>query len=99
MTKYASKSKSKGEDRLIKVNIENEFLSWDSKKKSINKSNLELLTVKELRLGQNTKIFELHGKKEDLESRSFSIIYVKSGQYKSLNLGNWNLTDSLDMNF
>ena len=36
--------------------------------------------------GQNTKAFELHGKKPELEDRAFSIIYILKGEYKTLNL-------------
>lgn len=50
---------------------------------------MDLHSVKELRLGQSTKAFEVHGKKPELENRAFSIIYFSAshGNYKSLDLG------------
>ncbi|KAJ3138193.1 Phospholipase C [Physocladia obscura] len=61
-------------------------LIWDSKKKKKPKA-AHLHSIREIRLGQNTKAFELHGKFPDFEERAFSIIYTADdGKYKMLNL-------------
>jgi hypothetical protein len=44
-------------------------------------------SIKEIRLGQNTKAFEFHDKAE-YQDCAFSIVYVHKGNYKTLNLGN-----------
>jgi hypothetical protein len=38
-------------------------------------------------MGQNTTAFELHGKDPELEEKSFSVINMEDGKYKTLNLG------------
>ncbi|KAJ3079387.1 hypothetical protein HDU99_010965, partial [Rhizoclosmatium hyalinum] len=57
-------------------------VGWESKKRK--EANFH--AIREIRLGQNTKAFELHGKNPDVEERAFSIIYVAEGKYKMLNL-------------
>ncbi|KAI8808401.1 PLC-like phosphodiesterase [Cladochytrium replicatum] len=81
MTKLPTKASSRPEDRLIKVELFPPQISWESRKKKI-----DFHAIKEIRLGQNTKAFEFHGKLPDAEDRSFSIIYVADGEYKMLNL-------------
>jgi phosphatidylinositol phospholipase C delta len=41
--------------------------------------------IREIRRGQNTKAFELHGKDLSLESRSFSVVYFDDVKYGTLN--------------
>jgi hypothetical protein len=48
----------------------------------------DLRSIREIRLGQNTKAFEIHGKKPEIEERAFTLIYAAAGgTYKMLNLG------------
>ncbi|TPX46558.1 phosphoinositide phospholipase C [Synchytrium endobioticum] len=86
MIKYPSKGSSRPEERLIKVNLMPLQISWESKKKKTSLSTMELHAIKEIRLGQNTKAFEIHGKKPEYENRAFTIIYSVGGTYKMLNL-------------
>ncbi len=44
-------------------------------------------SIREIRLGQNTKAFDLHGRSAEFEGRAFSVIYRAEGDYKILNLG------------
>ncbi|KAJ3184613.1 1-phosphatidylinositol 4,5-bisphosphate phosphodiesterase delta-4 [Geranomyces variabilis] len=86
MIKYPSKSKSKPAERLIRVDLSSLQIFWESKKKKADLRYVDLHTIKEIRLGQNTKGFELHGRKPEQNDRSFSVIYVQAGEYKMLNL-------------
>ncbi|TPX62191.1 phosphoinositide phospholipase C [Powellomyces hirtus] len=86
MIKYPSKSKSKPAERLIRVDLSSMQIFWESKKKKSNHRSVDLHSIKEIRLGQNTKGFEIHGKRPDQADRSFSVIYVTAGEYKMLNL-------------
>ncbi|ORY43743.1 hypothetical protein BCR33DRAFT_738477 [Rhizoclosmatium globosum] len=63
-------------------------VGWESKngKKILKLNPANFHAIREIRLGQNTKAFELHGKNPDVEERAFSIIYVAEGKYKMLNL-------------
>ncbi|KAJ3187801.1 1-phosphatidylinositol 4,5-bisphosphate phosphodiesterase delta-4 [Gaertneriomyces sp. JEL0708] len=47
---------------------------------------VDLHAIREIRLGQNTKAFEIHGKRPEFEERAFTVVYVLAGQYKMLNL-------------
>lgn len=91
MTKIPNKSTSRPKDRFIKVDLEPLQISFESKKASKGISCLIIIvyfdSIKEIRLGQNTKAFEYHGKQE-FQDCAFSIIYVHKGKYKILNLGN-----------
>jgi phosphatidylinositol phospholipase C delta len=42
-------------------------------------------SIREIRRGQNTKAFELHGKESSLDARSFSITYFDDIKYGTLN--------------
>ncbi|KAI8909348.1 PLC-like phosphodiesterase [Powellomyces hirtus] len=86
MIKYPSKSKSRPAERLIRVDLSSMQIFWESKKKKSNHRSVDLHSIKEIRLGQNTKGFEIHGKRPDQADRSFSVIYVTAGDYKMLNL-------------
>ncbi|KAI9204112.1 PLC-like phosphodiesterase [Polychytrium aggregatum] len=87
MMKYPNKLKSKPEERMIKLDLMPLQISWESKKKKLQLSTVDLHSIREIRLGQNTKAFELRGKRPEFEERAFSIIYVApSGEYKMLNL-------------
>ncbi|KAJ3243758.1 1-phosphatidylinositol 4,5-bisphosphate phosphodiesterase delta-4 [Chytriomyces hyalinus] len=100
MVKYPNKASRRPEERIIRVlglapdaSIEQPLVSqtfvglgWESRKKKESLSTANLLAIREIRLGQNTKAFELHGKNPDVEERAFSIIYVANGKYKMLNL-------------
>ncbi|KAJ3161074.1 1-phosphatidylinositol 4,5-bisphosphate phosphodiesterase delta-4 [Geranomyces michiganensis] len=86
MIKYPSKSKSKPAERLIRVDLSSLQIFWESKKKRSDLRYVDLHTIKEIRLGQNTKGFEMHGRKPEQNDRSFSVIYVQAGEYKMLNL-------------
>ncbi|KAJ3144692.1 1-phosphatidylinositol 4,5-bisphosphate phosphodiesterase delta-4 [Geranomyces variabilis] len=86
MIKYPSKSKSKPAERLIRVDLSSLQIFWESKKKKADLRYVDLHTIKEIRLGQNTKGFEIHGRKPEQNDRSFSVIYVQAGEYKMLNL-------------
>lgn len=46
-------------------------------------------TILEIRLGQNTKAFEVQGKRPEYEERSFSIIYFNGTKYGMLDFGNY----------
>ncbi|KAJ3237638.1 1-phosphatidylinositol 4,5-bisphosphate phosphodiesterase delta-4 [Chytriomyces hyalinus] len=100
MVKYPNKASRRPEERIIRVlglaadaSLEQPLVSqtfvglgWESRKKKESLSTANLLSIREIRLGQNTKAFELHGKNPDVEERAFSIIYVANGKYKMLNL-------------
>lgn len=90
MTKIPNKSTSRPKDRFIKVDLEPLHISFESKNASKGILNLIIIvyfdSIKEIRLGQNTKAFEYHGKNE-FKDCAFSIIYVVKGKYKILNLG------------
>ncbi|TPX35466.1 phosphoinositide phospholipase C [Synchytrium microbalum] len=87
MIKYPSKTSSRPEERLIKVDLKPVLqISWESKKKKPSLSTMELHAIKEIRMGQNTRAFEIHGKKPEYENRAFTIIYSVGGTYKMLNL-------------
>ena len=90
MFKIPNKASSRPAERLIRLELMPLQLSWESKKKKNGLlSTLDLHWVKEIRLGQNTKAFDLHGRSSDFEDRAFSIIYTNTeGEYKVLNLGN-----------
>jgi Ca2+-binding EF-hand superfamily protein len=86
MLKIPNKSTSRPEERLIKLELLPLQISWESKRKKPVLSTLDFDTIKEIRLGQSTKAFQLHGIKPEYEDRAFSIIYSVSGEYKILNL-------------
>lgn len=85
MLKIPNKSSSRPKERVIKVDLMPLQLSWESKKKGLS-STLDFHSIREIRLGQNTKAFDLHGRSVDFEGRAFSIIYRAEGDYKILNL-------------
>ncbi|RKO82697.1 hypothetical protein BDK51DRAFT_48107 [Blyttiomyces helicus] len=87
MTKFPNKASSKPEERLIKVDLMPLQISWESRKKKANLSTVDFHSIREIRLGQNTKAFDVHGKQAENEERAFTIIYVAGGEYKMLNLG------------
>ncbi|KAJ3009121.1 UNVERIFIED_CONTAM: 1-phosphatidylinositol 4,5-bisphosphate phosphodiesterase delta-4 [Siphonaria sp. JEL0065] len=80
MLKYPNKASRRPEERTVRV--VGAGVGWDSKKRK----EANFLNIREIRLGQNTRAFELHGKTADVEERAFSIIYVAEGKYKMLNL-------------
>ncbi|KAJ1338906.1 hypothetical protein BSLG_006541 [Batrachochytrium salamandrivorans] len=84
MLKYPNKASSRPELRLIRVSAVPLHISWESKKKV--ESTVDFHSILEIRMGQNTKAFEIHGKQPDLDERAFSIIYMSKGRYKSLNV-------------
>ncbi|KAJ1559956.1 1-phosphatidylinositol 4,5-bisphosphate phosphodiesterase delta-4, partial [Cladochytrium tenue] len=87
MVKFPNKSSSRPEERLIRVNLHPLQMTWESKKKKSVLSTADFHAIKEIRLGQSTKAFDLHGKRVDAEERAFSVIYsTASGTYKMLNL-------------
>lgn len=87
MLKIPNKASSRPAERLIRLELLPLQISWESKKKKGLLSTLDLHWVKEIRLGQNTKAFDLHGRSSDLDDRAFSIIYTNAeGEYKVLNL-------------
>ncbi|KAI9105701.1 PLC-like phosphodiesterase [Phlyctochytrium arcticum] len=86
MLKYPSKASSRPAERLIRVDLSSLQIFWESKKKQKDLSSVDLHAIREIRLGQNTKAFELQGKRPEYEDRAFSVIYVASGDYKMLNL-------------
>jgi hypothetical protein len=90
MIKIPNKSSSRPKDRFIKVDLEPSRISFESKKGSkgifIFLIAVFFDSIKEIRLGQNTKAFEWHGKLE-YQDCAFSIVYVDKGNYKILNLG------------
>ncbi|KAJ3411615.1 Phospholipase C [Chytridiales sp. JEL 0842] len=88
MLKYPNKASSRPEERVIRVQLwPVNQVSWESKKKKAVLSTADLHSIREIRLGQNTKAFEIHGKQRTLEERAFTLIYVSpSGSYKFLNL-------------
>ncbi|KND00834.1 phosphatidylinositol phospholipase C [Spizellomyces punctatus DAOM BR117] len=86
MIKYPSKASSRPAERHIRVDLQSLQIFWESKKKKSHQSSVDLHAVREIRLGQNTKGFELHGKRPEYEDRAFTVIYVASGEYKMLNL-------------
>ncbi|KAI8836305.1 PLC-like phosphodiesterase [Chytriomyces cf. hyalinus JEL632] len=89
MVKYPNKASRRPEERIIRQPLVSQTfvgLGWESRKKKESLSTANLLSIREIRLGQNTKAFELHGKNPDVEERAFSIIYVANGKYKMLNL-------------
>ncbi|KAJ3394905.1 1-phosphatidylinositol 4,5-bisphosphate phosphodiesterase delta-4 [Entophlyctis sp. JEL0112] len=76
--KPASKKRKSGEHCGIVTLVQSDFLSLPP---------AQLRAVREIRLGQNTKAFELHGKRTEVEERAFSIIYTADdGSFKVLNL-------------
>ncbi|EGF83101.1 hypothetical protein BATDEDRAFT_85754 [Batrachochytrium dendrobatidis JAM81] len=77
MVKYPNKASSRPELRLIRVDSMPMRITWESKKKTEST---------EIRMGQNTKAFDIHGKHPDMDERAFSIIYMSKGKYKFLNL-------------
>ncbi|KAJ3294649.1 1-phosphatidylinositol 4,5-bisphosphate phosphodiesterase delta-4 [Borealophlyctis nickersoniae] len=85
MLKYPNKASSRPEERLIKVDLMPLQISWESKKKKSNLTTVDFHSIREIRLGQNTKAFDVHGKRGEGD-RAFSIIYVVGGRYKMLNL-------------
>ncbi|KAJ3033547.1 1-phosphatidylinositol 4,5-bisphosphate phosphodiesterase delta-4 [Rhizophlyctis rosea] len=85
MIKYPNKASSKPKEKFVKVDLMPLQISWESKKKK-SLCTVDLHSIREIRLGQNTKAFDAQGKRNDLENRSFSVIYVVDGEYKSLNL-------------
>ncbi|KAJ3193496.1 1-phosphatidylinositol 4,5-bisphosphate phosphodiesterase delta-4 [Irineochytrium annulatum] len=87
MLKYPNKASSKPEERVIRVDLLPLQMSWESKKKKSALSTADIQAIREIRLGQNTKAFEIHGKLSEADDRAFSIIYVAGGKYKMLNLG------------
>ncbi|KAI9017519.1 PLC-like phosphodiesterase [Gaertneriomyces semiglobifer] len=86
MIKYPCSASSKPAERLIKVDLNTLEISWESKKKKKPSTKVDLHAIREIRLGQNTKAFEIHGKRPEYEERSFTVVYVLAGQYKMLNL-------------
>ncbi|KAJ1559286.1 Phospholipase C, partial [Cladochytrium tenue] len=87
MVKLPNKSSSRPEERLIRVNLHPLQMTWESRKKKSVLSTADFHAIKEIRLGQSTKAFDLHGKRADAEERAFSVIYsTASGTYKMLNL-------------
>ncbi|KAJ3128772.1 1-phosphatidylinositol 4,5-bisphosphate phosphodiesterase delta-4 [Nowakowskiella sp. JEL0407] len=85
MIKYPNKPSSKPEERLIRVDLLPMIqMSWESKKKQ-GCTAVDFHLIKEIRLGQNTKAFDLY-RSPELEEKAFSVIYVNNGQYKMLNL-------------
>ncbi|KAI9356480.1 PLC-like phosphodiesterase [Zopfochytrium polystomum] len=87
MIKYPNKASSRPEERVIKVDLYPLQVTWESKKKKPARSSADFHSIREIRLGQNTKAFELHGKRSDIEERAFSVIYsTATGEYKMLNL-------------
>lgn len=93
MIKYPNKITSRPVERWVKVNMIPLRISWESKKKIEHSTGVFFMTVVdfhsilEIRMGQNTAAFETHGKNPSLEEKSFSIIYMQNGKYKTLNLG------------
>ncbi|KAJ3221368.1 1-phosphatidylinositol 4,5-bisphosphate phosphodiesterase delta-4 [Clydaea vesicula] len=84
LLKIPNKPNSKAQERLFKVDCNKLQISWESKKKK--KLSFVLFSdVREIRLGQNTKAFEIYGKNPDLEECSFSIIYFNGIKYGTLN--------------
>ena len=101
MMKFPNKASSRPVERLIQVTKWPPRLSWESKKKPPRKKPsllsfrkgvlilsglVDLVSIREIRLGQNTRAFQLHGKQSELSERAFSIIYTIDGMYKTLNL-------------
>ncbi|KAI8616070.1 hypothetical protein BC830DRAFT_1119570 [Chytriomyces sp. MP71] len=89
MVKYPNKAQRRPEERIIRLIHHDSCVAvgWESKKKKESLSMANFHSIREIRLGQNTKAFELHGKLPDIEERAFSIIYVAAdGRYKMLNL-------------
>eukprot|EP00842_Homolaphlyctis_polyrhiza_P006295 jgi/Hompol1/6667/HPOL_005050-RA len=89
MIKYPNKAASRPEPRLIRLESMPLRILWESKKKDHSAGMhfaIDFHSILEIRMGQNTKAFEIHGKHPDLEERAFSIIYLMQGKYKSLNL-------------
>ncbi|KAJ3099203.1 hypothetical protein HDU97_003355 [Phlyctochytrium planicorne] len=86
MLKYPNKASSRPEERVIKVDLFPLQMSWESKKKKSSQSTADIHAIREIRLGQNTKAFEMHGKVPGIDDRAFTVIYVASGKYKMLNL-------------
>ncbi|KAJ3216751.1 1-phosphatidylinositol 4,5-bisphosphate phosphodiesterase delta-4 [Dinochytrium kinnereticum] len=86
MMKYPNKASSRPEERVIKVNLLPLQVSWESKKKKSTHSTADVHSIREIRLGQNTKAFEMHGKAPGIDDRAFTVIYVAGGKYKMLNL-------------
>lgn len=54
---------------------------------SLNALIVDVSQIRELRFGQNTRGFEIHGKKVEHEERAFTIIYSTLTGYKMLELG------------
>ncbi|KAI8853813.1 PLC-like phosphodiesterase [Chytridium lagenaria] len=86
MLKYPNKASSRPEERIIKVSLLPLQVSWESKKKKPTLSTADVHAIREIRLGQNTKAFEIHGKAPGIDDRAFTVIYVAGGKYKMLNL-------------
>ncbi|KAJ8331375.1 hypothetical protein O5D80_000303 [Batrachochytrium dendrobatidis] len=84
MVKYPNKASSRPELRLIRVDSMPMRITWESKKKT--ESTVDFDSILEIRMGQNTKAFDIHGKHPDMDERAFSIIYMSKGKYKFLNL-------------
>jgi hypothetical protein len=88
MIKFPSKTSSKPEERLVKVDLDRNIISWESRKRKADLRQVDFLSIKEIRPGQHTKTFSNHGKIPEYQDRSFSVIYIRDNQYKTLDLGN-----------
>ncbi|RKO99368.1 hypothetical protein CXG81DRAFT_27874 [Caulochytrium protostelioides] len=86
MTKIPNKPSSKPQDRRIRVDPQLQIISWETPKRH-KERRIDFHALREIRLGQNTRAFELHGARDPArEARCFSLIYVDRGKYKMLNL-------------
>ena len=82
LVKYPKKPTSQPEERLVKVELYPLFFVYESKSK---RKEIEFSNIVEIRMGQNTKGFEIVGKQPALEEKAFSVIYMHNGKYKELN--------------
>jgi hypothetical protein len=93
MLKIPGKASSRAQERFVRVELSPLRLLWDSKKQ-IPRTCMICFSypylvrfdcIREIRTGQNTKSFELHGKDSSLKSRSFSVVYFDDVKYGTLN--------------
>ncbi|KJE88621.1 phospholipase C-eta2 [Capsaspora owczarzaki ATCC 30864] len=71
-----TKSSTKPHPRFFRVSGDNLSLSWSSPKKAALKSRVLIDSIKEIRVGRNTKSFSRHATQHaDKVDHSFSVIY------------------------
>jgi len=76
-------------ERFIRVNFDGRLMEWESKKKKSKWNTIDLASIRDLWIGQESRGFELHGKRPEYEDRAFTLLYRLFNENKTLDLGKW----------